>query len=38
MKYENAKRVGLWVAGVLGVVAWFLGGIISAGTGLNKRK
>lgn len=38
MKNQNAKRAGLWAAALLGVVTWFLGGIISAGTGQKRRR
>ena len=38
MNESSAKRVGLAIAGLLGIFTWFLGGIVSAGTGLKKRR
>ena len=38
MDKESAKRGGLVLAGLLGILSWFLGGIVSAGTGLKKRR
>jgi len=37
MENKNKKNVGWISAAVLGVLTWFLGGIVSAGTGLKKR-
>lgn len=38
MNKENSKLGGWLLAGTLGIFGWFLGGVISAGTGLKKRK
>ena len=38
MDKESSKRGGLVLAGLLGIFTWFLSGIISAGTGLKKRR
>ena len=38
MGKENSSKLGWIGAAVLGVMAWFLGGIVSAGTGLKKRR
>jgi len=38
MENENKKPVGWIAALLLGVFTWFLGGIVSAGTGLKKTR
>jgi len=37
MEKENKKPIGWITALVLGIFTWFLGGIVSAGTGLKQR-
>ena len=38
MENKNKKPIGWIAALVLGIFTWFLGGIVSAGTGLKKRR
>ena len=38
MEKENKKPIGWIAALVLGIFTWFLGGIVSAGTGLKQRR
>ena len=38
MENENKKSIRRIAALLLGTFTWFLGGIVSAGTGLKKRR
>lgn len=38
MKKENQSKAGWISAGILAVLTWFLGGIISAGTGRKRGR
>ena len=38
MENKATKPIGWISAIVLGILTWFLGGIVSAGTGLKKRR